>query len=115
MSTGEKASAQKQTLNQQQHKRMQQFQQHPQNFNASRISDHSPRVADHQFFTKMPDVNSVENDLIKLLNDFSDNRLKQGTNELHEKLFKKLDAIRDKQEKIANIHFEQDIHLTKLK
>jgi hypothetical protein len=76
---------------------------------------HSPRVAEHHFFTKMPDINSVENDLIKLLNDFSNNRLKQGTSEMHEKLFRKLDSIRDKQEKIAKIHFEQDSRMTELK
>ena len=105
--------------NTQQQKRMQQYQQQqPQqtsSFNASRVSEHSPRVAEHQFFTKMPDINSVENDLIKLLNDFSDSRLKHGTHELHEKLFRKLDSIRDKQEKIAKIHFEQDNRLTESK
>lgn len=78
---------------------------------------HSPRVAEHPFFTSMAntEINSVENDLIKLLNEFSDSRLKHGTDELHEKLFKKLDAIRDKQEKIAKIHFEQDKRLAELK
>jgi hypothetical protein len=37
------------------------------------------------------------------------------TNEIHENLFKKMDAIRDKQEKIAKIHFEQDTRLTESK
>jgi hypothetical protein len=115
MSSQQKQSAQKQPASSQQHKRMQQFQQTQGSYNASRLADHSPRVADHQFFTKMPDVNSVENDLIKLLNDFSDTRLKHGTNELHEKLFKKLDAIRDKQENIAKIHFDQDTRLSQEK
>ncbi len=37
------------------------------------------------------------------------------TNEIHENLFKKMDAIRDKQEKIAKNHFEQDLRLTESK
>jgi len=41
--------------------------------------------------------------------------IKKGTNEIHEKLFKKMDAIRDKQEKIAKKHFEQDTRLTESK
>ncbi len=32
---------------------------------------------EHQFLNKMPDINSVENDLMKLLNDFSETRLKK--------------------------------------
>ena len=32
---------------------------------------------EHQFLTRMPDINSVENDLMKLLNDFSNSRLKK--------------------------------------
>ena len=90
---------------------------------------------EHQFLNKMPDINSVENDLMKLLNDFSETRLKKygtfslsrpfmtmwlildtiGTSEIHEKLFQKMDAIRDKQEKIAKVHFEQDNRLTESK
>ena len=35
-----------------------------------------PRV-EHNFLTRMPDVNSVETDLMKLLNDFSNSRLKK--------------------------------------
>lgn len=78
-------------------------------------SELAPRV-EHQFFNKMPDINSVESDLMKLLNDFSDTRLKKyGTNEIHDKLFKKMDSIRDKQEKIAKNHFEQDTRLTESK
>ena len=38
-----------------------------------------PRV-EHQFLTRMPDVNSVETDLMKLLNDFSNSRLKKYGN-----------------------------------
>ena len=41
--------------------------------------------------------------------------LPKGTNEIHEKLFRKMDAIRDKQEKIAKKHFEQDLRLTESK
>ena len=32
---------------------------------------------EHQFLNKMPEVNSVENDLMKLLNEFSNTRLKK--------------------------------------
>lgn len=32
---------------------------------------------EHQFLNKMPDINSVENDLMKMLNDFSETRLKK--------------------------------------
>ena len=32
---------------------------------------------EHQFLTRMPDINSVEKDLMKLLNDFSNSRLKK--------------------------------------
>lgn len=39
----------------------------------------SPKV-EHQFFTKMTDINTIENDLIKLLNDFSNTRLKKYGN-----------------------------------
>lgn len=35
---------------------------------------------EHQFLNKMPDFNSVENDLMKLLNDFSETRLKKYGN-----------------------------------
>ena len=96
-----------------------------------------PRV-EHQFLTRMPDVNSVETDLMKLLNDFSNSRLKKygntsiflffkinssliyfnfytGNNNIHEKFFKQMDLIRDKQEKIAKIHFEQDSRLNETK
>lgn len=82
--------------------------QYDTNSNMSRV--------EHQFLTRMPDINSVESDLMKLLNDFSNSRLKKyGNNEIHEKLFKKMDAVRDKQEKIARIHFEQDSRLTAAK
>lgn len=45
-------------------------------------SVHSPKFEmghriEHQFFSRMPDVNSVESDLMKLLNEFSDTRLKK--------------------------------------
>ncbi len=71
---------------------------------------------EHQFLTRMPDINSVENDLMKMLNDFSNSRLKKyGNNDIHEKFFKKMDAVRDKQEKIARVHFEQDSRLTEAK
>jgi len=64
----------------------------------------------------MPDINSVESDLMKMLNDFSNSRLKKyGNNDIHEKFFKKMDAVRDKQEKIARVHFEQDSRLTEAK
>jgi len=82
--------------------------QYDPNSNMSRV--------EHQFLTRMPDINSVESDLMKLLNDFSNSRLKKyGNNEIHENLFKKMDAVRDKQEKIAKIHFEQDSRLTAAK
>lgn len=47
-----------------------------------KISVHSPKLEmghriEHQFFSRMPDVNSVESDLMKLLNEFSDTRLKK--------------------------------------
>ena len=53
----------------------------PSNQNAQRQNPQKqiqkdPRV-EHQFFNKMPDINSVENDLMKLLNDFSETRLKK--------------------------------------
>lgn len=53
----------------------------PSNQNAQRQNQQKqiqkdPRV-EHQFFNKMPDINSVENDLMKLLNDFSETRLKK--------------------------------------
>lgn len=35
----------------------------------------SANRVEHQFLTRMPDINSVENDLMKLLNDFSNSRL----------------------------------------
>lgn len=35
------------------------------------------RSVEHNFFNKLPDLNSVENDLMKLLNDFSETRLKK--------------------------------------
>ena len=37
--------------------------------------DSSANRVEHQFLTRMPDINSVENDLMKLLNDFSNSRL----------------------------------------
>ena len=39
----------------------------------------TPTRVEHQFFTKMqmPGINSIENDLMKLLNDFSQTRLKK--------------------------------------
>ena len=39
--------------------------------------DYSYRRVDHQFLNKMPDINSVENDLMKLLNEFSNTKLKK--------------------------------------
>lgn len=47
-----------------------------------KISVNSPKTEmshriEHQFFSRMPDVNSVESDLMKLLNEFSDTRLKK--------------------------------------
>lgn len=39
--------------------------------------DYSFRRVDHQFLNKMPDINSVENDLMKLLNEFSNTKLKK--------------------------------------
>ncbi|CAF0704907.1 unnamed protein product [Brachionus calyciflorus] len=94
----------------------------PQSHNQPRQpSLHSPKIEllpriEHQFFSRMPDINSVESDLMKLLNEFSDTRLKKyGTNEIHEKLFKKMDSIRDKQERIAKNHFEQDERLSESK
>lgn len=49
---------------------------------ARKPSVHSPKIEmghriEHQFFSRMPDVNSVESDLMKLLNEFSDTRLKK--------------------------------------
>lgn len=38
--------------------------------------DVAPRI-EHQFLNRMPDINSVESDLMKLLNEFSDTRLKK--------------------------------------
>ena len=40
-------------------------------------SMHKDLRVEHQFLNKMPDINSVENDLMKLLNDFSETRLKK--------------------------------------
>ena len=37
----------------------------------------STKGVEHQFLNKMPEVNSVENDLMKLLNEFSNTRLKK--------------------------------------
>lgn len=39
----------------------------------------------------------------------------KGNNNIHEKFFKQMDSIRDKQEKIARIHFEQDSRLNETK
>ena len=38
----------------------------------------SPSTLGHEFLTQMPDANSIENDLMKLLQDFSTSRLKTG-------------------------------------
>lgn len=52
------------------------------NTQVGRQSPHHKNVSkdvrvEHQFFNKMPDINSVENDLMKMLNDFSETRLKK--------------------------------------
>jgi hypothetical protein len=71
---------------------------------------------EHKFLSKMTDISSNENGLMKLLQDFSNNRLKKnGVNDIHDNLFKKMDAVREKQEKIARNHFEQDVRLTESK
>jgi hypothetical protein len=86
---------------------IQSFQTQSQQVNSPRVD--AQKRAEHQFFNKMPDINSVEGDLMKLLNEFTNTSLqKYGTDEVHEKLFKKMDAIREKQEKIARKHFEQE-------
>jgi hypothetical protein len=54
-----------------------QFQSSKPSKNQTQIA--SPKV-EHQFFTKMTDINTIENDLIKLLNDFSNTRLKKYGN-----------------------------------
>jgi len=90
---------------------IQSFQSQSQQINSPRVD--AQKRAEHQFFNKMPDINSVEGDLMKLLNEFTNTSLqKYGTDEVHEKLFKKMDAIREKQEKIARKHFEQETILT---
>lgn len=90
--------------------------QHAHHSPAPNAASSSKRQVQHQFQTKLPDLNTIETDLMKLLNDFTNNRLKKySTNDLHEVLFKKMDAVRDKQEKIAKNHFEQDSRLTESK
>ena len=32
---------------------------------------------EHKFFVQLPDVSAVENDLMRLLNDFNNNKLKR--------------------------------------
>ena len=39
----------------------------------------------------------------------------KGNNEIHDKFFKKMDEVREKQEKIARDHFEKDSRLTAAK
>lgn len=72
--------------------------------------------ARHNFLTVLPDLSAVENDLMKLLNDFNNTKLSKYSSDknVHEEIFKKMDAVRDKQEKIAKTHFEQDIRLAEL-
>lgn len=56
-----------------------QQQQQPQQSKQTTSTANYPR-SEHQFLTRMPDVNSVETDLMKLLNDFSNSRLKKYGN-----------------------------------
>ncbi len=39
----------------------------------------------------------------------------KGNKDFNDTLFKKMDAVRDKQERIARTHFEQDARLTEAK
>ena len=66
---------QKLQASKQSHQQQSQNSQNPR-FQQQSSTVNSPKV-DHQFFTKMADINSIENDLIKLLNDFSNTRLKK--------------------------------------
>jgi hypothetical protein len=59
------------------HQQIQQQMQSPRTAASKKSTKAGGAGVEHQFLNKMPEVNSVENDLMKLLNEFSNTRLKK--------------------------------------
>ncbi|XP_052241162.1 coiled-coil domain-containing protein 28A-like isoform X2 [Dreissena polymorpha] len=61
---------------------------------------------EHSFLTDVADVRVMEQGLLQLLEDFHSGKIQAfgGTN-----MFEKMNEIREKQERLAQLHFEQDL------
>ncbi|WAR08494.1 CC28B-like protein [Mya arenaria] len=61
---------------------------------------------EHSFLTDVADVRVMEQGLLQLLEDFHSGKIQAfgGTN-----MFDRMNEIREKQEKLAQLHFEQDL------
>ncbi|CAD5117867.1 DgyrCDS6612 [Dimorphilus gyrociliatus] len=67
------------------------------------------RPAEHSFVTDVADVRQMEHGLLKLLDDFHSGHL-QAFSEGN--MYEQMDNIREKQEKLARLHFELDTEHT---
>jgi len=65
-------------------------------------------TTEHSFLTDVADVRQMEQGLLQLLDDFHQGRLQAFGMDC---TFEKMDSVREKQERLARVHFDLDSHL----